>query len=154
MDATCSSSVSEHRAAIPGIIHGSSGSGASLYLEPLSTVEINNEIVAIEQQEREEILRILRQLTEAFRSKPLELRQSIDAATGLDVIQAKVRFAQLVGGVAPTLSTDGRLELRAARHPLLLPGVDRSVWVRNGRRQVGRSRCQSTSSSYRRRRCC
>ena len=113
----------EHRMAIPGIIHGSSGSGASLYLEPLSTVEINNEIVALEQQEREEIHRILRQLTDAFRSKPIELRQAVDAATELDVIQAKVRFAQLVSGEAPTLSTDGRLELRAARHPLLIPGV-------------------------------
>jgi DNA mismatch repair protein MutS2 len=113
----------EHRASIPGIIHGSSGSGASLYLEPLSTVEINNEIVAIEQQEREEVHRILRQLTDSFRSKPVELRQALDAATELDVIQAKVRFAQLVSGVAPTLASDGRLELRAARHPLLIPGV-------------------------------
>jgi DNA mismatch repair protein MutS2 len=113
----------EHRMAIPGIIHGSSGSGASLYLEPLSTVEINNEIVALEQQEREEIHRILRQLTDTFRSKPIELRQAVDAATELDVIQAKVKFAQLISGVAPTLSADGRLELRAARHPLLIPGV-------------------------------
>ena len=113
----------EHRTAIPGIIHGSSGSGASLYLEPLSTVEINNEIVAIEQQEREEVLRILRQLTDSFRAKPIELRQSVDAATELDVIYAKVRFAQLIGGVPATLSSDGRLELRAARHPLLIPGV-------------------------------
>jgi DNA mismatch repair protein MutS2 len=113
----------EHRMAIPGIIHGSSGSGASLYLEPLSTVEINNEIVALEQQEREEIYRILRQLTDMFRSKPVELRQAVDAATELDIIQAKVRFAQLISGVAPTLSADGRLELRAARHPLLIPGV-------------------------------
>src|SRR5262245_39009087 len=55
---------SEHRASIPGIIHGTSGSGASLFLEPLSTVEINNEIVALEQEEREEILRILRALTD------------------------------------------------------------------------------------------
>jgi DNA mismatch repair protein MutS2 len=113
----------EHRTAIPGIIHGSSGSGASLYLEPLSTVEINNEIVALEQQEREEIQRILRQLTDMFRSKPIELRQALDAATELDVIQAKVRFAQLTSGIAPSLSGDGRLELRAARHPLLIPGV-------------------------------
>jgi DNA mismatch repair protein MutS2 len=113
----------EHRASIPGIIHGSSGSGASLYLEPLSTVEINNEIVAIEQQEREEVHRILRHLTDAFRAKPIELRQAVDAATELDIIQAKVRFAQLVSGVAPVLSTDGRLELRGARHPLLIPGV-------------------------------
>ena len=113
----------EHRASIPGIIHGSSGSGASLYLEPLSTVEINNDIVALEQQEREEIHRILRQLTDTFRSKPVELRQAVDAATALDVIQAKVRFAQLTSGVAPTLASDGRLELRGARHPLLIPGV-------------------------------
>jgi DNA mismatch repair protein MutS2 len=113
----------EHRASIPGIIHGSSGSGASLYLEPLSTVEINNEIVALEQQEREEVHRILRHLTDSFRLKPIELRQAVDAATELDVIQAKVRFAQLVSGVAPVLSLDGRLELRGARHPLLIPGV-------------------------------
>jgi DNA mismatch repair protein MutS2 len=113
----------EHRASIPGIIHGSSGSGASLYLEPLSTVEINNEIVALEQQEREEVHRILRQLTDSFRLKPIELRQAVEAAAGLDVIQAKVRFAQLISGVAPVLSTDGRLELRGARHPLLIPAV-------------------------------
>src|SRR4029450_11028180 len=86
-------------------------------------VEINNEIVALEQQERGEIQRILRQLTDTFRSKPVELRQAVDAATELDVIQAKARFAQLISGVAPTLSTDGRLELRAARHPLLIPAV-------------------------------
>jgi DNA mismatch repair protein MutS2 len=113
----------EHRASIPGIIHGSSGSGASLYLEPLSTVEINNDIVALEQQEHEEVHRILRHLTDAFRLKATELRQAVEAATELDVIQAKVRFAQLVSGVAPVLSTDGRLELRGARHPLLIPGV-------------------------------
>ena len=113
----------EHRTAIPGIIHGSSGSGASLYLEPLSTVEINNDIVAIEQQEREEVYRILRALTDGFRSRPVELRQALDAATELDIIQAKARFSQLISGVAPTLSTDGRLELRGARHPLLIPAV-------------------------------
>src|SRR5688572_26531228 len=113
----------EHRSSIPGIIHGSSGSGASLYLEPLSTVEINNEIVALEQQEREEVHRILRHLTDAFRLKPIELRQAVDTAAELDVIQSKVRFAQLIGGTAPLLSTDGRLELRGARHPLLIPGV-------------------------------
>jgi len=113
----------EHRTSIPGIIHGSSGSGASLYLEPLSTVEINNDIVALEQQEGAEVLRVLRQLTDAFRSKPVDLRQNIEAALELDVIQAKVRFSRLISGVAPTLSGDGRLELRAARHPLLIPGV-------------------------------
>lgn len=113
----------EHRTSIPGIIHGSSGSGASLYLEPLSTVEINNEIVALDQQEREEVHRVLRLLTDGFRARPAELRQALDAATELDIIQAKVRFAYLVSGVAPGLSADGRVELRGARHPLLIPAV-------------------------------
>ena len=113
----------ENRTAIPGIIHGSSGSGASLYLEPLSTVEINNEIVALDEQEREEVHRILRLLTDGFRTKPIELRQVLDAATELDIIQAKVAFAHLVSGVAPSISADGRLELRGAKHPLLIPAV-------------------------------
>ncbi len=49
----------ENRTAIPGIVHGSSASGASLFLEPLSTVEINNDIVALEQEEQAEVHRIL-----------------------------------------------------------------------------------------------
>src|SRR5712692_7606309 len=57
----------EHRSSIPGIVHGASTSGASLFLEPLSTVEINNDIVALEEQEREEVRRILRLLTDAYR---------------------------------------------------------------------------------------
>jgi DNA mismatch repair protein MutS2 len=113
----------EHRTAIPGIIHGSSGSGASLFLEPLSTVEINNEIVALEQQEAEEILRILRALTDGFRARPADLHRNLETATELDVIQAKARFAQIVGGIAPVMSSDGRLELRGSRHPLLIPAV-------------------------------
>jgi len=114
---------SEHRASIPGIVHGSSASGASLYLEPLSTVEINNEIVAIEQQEAEEVHRILLALSDAFRRRALDLQRTLAAATELDVIQARARFAEICGGIEPRLATDGRLELRGARHPLLIPGV-------------------------------
>ena len=112
----------EHRSSIPGIIHGSSGSGASLYLEPLSTVEVNNEIVALEEQEAEEIRKILLALTESFRSRALDVQRTIEAATELDVLQAKARLAELVDGVEPAIS-DGRLELRGARHPLLIPSV-------------------------------
>jgi DNA mismatch repair protein MutS2 len=113
---------SEHRSAIPGIVHGSSGTGASLFLEPLSTVEINNDIVALEQQEAEEVRRILLFLSQAFRGRALDLQHTIDAATELDVVQAKARFAQLVGGVQPGLS-HGSFELKGARHPLLIPRV-------------------------------
>ena len=113
----------EHRSAIPGIIHGSSASGASLYLEPLSTVEVNNDIVALEEQEAAEVRRILLQLTDAFRRRAADLQRTLEAATELYVVQAKARFSQLVGGVEPVLSADGGLELRAARHPLLIRAV-------------------------------
>jgi DNA mismatch repair protein MutS2 len=118
---------SEHRAAIPGIVHGSSGSGASLYLEPLSTVEINNDIVALEQQEAEEVRRILLALADALRERAGDLHRTVDAATELDVLQSRARFSLLVDGIQPTLAADGRLELRAARHPLLVPAVRRHL---------------------------
>jgi DNA mismatch repair protein MutS2 len=113
----------EHRTAIPGIVHGSSASGASLYLEPLSTVEINNDIVALEQQEAEEVHRILLALADSFRRRAADLHRTLAAATDADVIQAKSRFATRCGGIEPQLAQDGRLEIRGARHPLLIPAV-------------------------------
>jgi DNA mismatch repair protein MutS2 len=127
---------SEHRAAIPGIVHGSSGSGASLFLEPLSTVEINNDIVALEQQEAEEVRRILLALADALRRRAGDVHRTVAAATELDVLQARARFSTLVDGVQPALASDGRLELRAARHPLLIPAVRRHLG-RDGARGSG-----------------
>jgi DNA mismatch repair protein MutS2 len=113
----------EHRAAIPGIIHGSSTSGATLYLEPLSTVEVNNEIVALEEQESEEVRRILLALSDGFRRRAAALYHTVEAAAELDAIQARAGFSELVGGVEPTLSSDGAMELLGARHPFLMPGI-------------------------------
>jgi DNA mismatch repair protein MutS2 len=113
----------EHRASIPGIIHGASASGASLYLEPLGTVELNNEIVALEEQEAEEVRRILLALTDAFRARALDIQHTVEVATELDAVHARALFSRLVGGVEPIVSTDGGLELRAARHPLLIEAV-------------------------------
>jgi DNA mismatch repair protein MutS2 len=114
---------SEHRASIPGIVHGSSASGASLYLEPLATVDLNNDIVALQEREAEEVHRILLALTDAFRGRREDLQRTLDVATELDVIQAKAQLAEVTRASAPKLSTDGRLELRGARHPLLIAGV-------------------------------
>ena len=113
----------EHRASIPGIVHGTSGSGASLFLEPLQTVEINNDIVALEQEEADEVHRILVLLTDAFRERTEDLESTLDAASDLDAIQAKARFAAVVDGIEPAISTDGSFELRGARHPLLVPAI-------------------------------
>ncbi|HET9268509.1 MAG TPA: Smr/MutS family protein, partial [Vicinamibacterales bacterium] len=109
----------EHRGSIPGIVHGASASGQSLFLEPLGTVEINNDIVELEEQEAAEVRRILLELTDAFRRRPDDLERTFAMATELDTIQARARFSQTTGGVEPMIAPDGAFELRAARHPLL-----------------------------------
>ena len=113
----------EHRSAIPGIVHGGSASGASLFVEPMETVEINNEIVALEEQEAEEVRRILLELTDRFRGRPDDLTRTLNVATELDVIQARARFSLMTDSVEPVVATDGSLELRGARHPLLIGAV-------------------------------
>lgn len=119
----------EHRSAIPGIVHGSSTSGASLFLEPLSTVEINNDIVALEEQEREEVHRILLGLTDAFRQRADDMDRTLEAASQLDVLQARARFSDSIDGIEPALSSDGRFELQAARHPLVKNAVPVAIKV-------------------------
>src|SRR5438874_679237 len=119
----------EHRSGIPGIVHGTSTSGASLFLEPLSTVEINNDIVTLEEQESEEVRRILLALTDAFRARAADLHRTIEAATELDVLQARARFSESIDGVEPALSTDGAFELQAARHPLVKHAVPVTIKV-------------------------
>ena len=119
----------EHRGGIPGIVHGASTSGASLFLEPLSTVEINNDIVALEEQEAEEVRRILLALTDAYRARGGDMHHTIDAATELDVLQARARFSDSVDGIEPALTTDGAFELQAARHPLVKHAVPVTIKV-------------------------
>ncbi|HEY1909566.1 MAG TPA: Smr/MutS family protein [Vicinamibacterales bacterium] len=119
----------EHRDGIPGIVHGTSTSGASLYLEPLSTVEINNDIVALDEQEAEEVRRILLALTDAFRGRATDMTRTIEAAVELDVLQARARFSESIDGIEPALSADGAFELQAARHPLLKAPVPVTIKV-------------------------
>jgi DNA mismatch repair protein MutS2 len=119
----------EQRGAIPGIVHGSSTSGASLFLEPLSTVEINNDIVALQEQEMEEVRRILLALTDTFRARGTDMHRTIEAATDLDILQARARFSESIDGIEPVLSTDGAFELQAARHPLVKHAVPVTIKV-------------------------
>jgi len=120
---------SEHRSGIPGIVHGASTSGASVFLEPLSTVEINNDIVALEEQEAEEIRRILLALTDGFRARAADMHRTIEAATELDLLQARARFSESIDGIEPALSGDGAFELQAARHPLVRGAVPVTIKV-------------------------
>jgi DNA mismatch repair protein MutS2 len=123
----------EHRSAIPGIVHGVSTTGASVFLEPLQTVEINNDIVALEEQEAEEVHRILLALTDAFRERPDDVQRTLDAGTELDMIQACGRLSLMMGGVEPVITDDGTFELRGARHPLMIAAVrERASELRDG----------------------
>ena len=86
-------------------------------------MEINNQIVELEEQEAEEVRRILLALTDQFRQRPDELTRTLDAATELDVIQAMARFSIMTESVEPSIAMDGTFELRGARHPLLIGAV-------------------------------
>lgn len=109
----------EHRGAIPGIIHGSSGSGASLFVEPLPAVEINNDIVSLQDDERREVIRILRELTGRVGSRAAALDETVEVLGALDEAQAKALLARDMDASAPEIVEDARLELLRARHPLL-----------------------------------
>src|SRR5207248_6996196 len=87
--------------------------------EPLSTVEINNDIVALEEQELQEVRRILLALSDADRARAGDLQRAIEAATERDVLQARARYSESIEGVEPALSAAGAFELQAARHPLI-----------------------------------
>lgn len=113
----------EHRDAIPGLVHGSSASGASLYVEPMTTVALNNDVVTLTEREKEEVHRILLELTNAFRRRAEDVETLVGAASDIDDLCAKARLGRRMDARAPELVSDGALEFTGARHPLLIPSV-------------------------------
>ena len=110
----------EHRAGVPGVIHGSSGSGQTLFVEPLALVSDGNELQELQDAEAEEVARILRELSHLVGQHVPELSSALVGAGALDVLVAKRRFASRFDCRRPDVAADGRLELVKARHPLLL----------------------------------
>jgi DNA mismatch repair protein MutS2 len=110
----------EHRGRIPGIIHGASSSGASLFVEPLRVVELNNDIVALVDEEQREIARVLLDMTTRVRERLPELERALKTLARLDVLQARAILARDMRASAPDISQELRIELDQARHPLLL----------------------------------
>jgi DNA mismatch repair protein MutS2 len=103
---------------IEGVVHGASSSGQTLFVEPMETIERNNELVALREQEAQEVHRILQEMTRRLRERSAELDAAADAVTVLDVAFAKGGFAVEFDAVIPTLG-GGRLRLHEARHPVL-----------------------------------
>ena len=119
----------EHRGAIPGIIHGGSGSGASLFVEPMPAVELNNDIVSLQDEERREVVRILGELTSRVGERAEELSRAADILGQLDAVQAMALAGKDMGATEPAVSEDGELELIDARHPLLIPALSERLGV-------------------------
>jgi DNA mismatch repair protein MutS2 len=113
----------EYKSQFPGIVHGASATGATLFIEPLQTVELNNELAALHDREREEVRRILGALTETIRPEREALALAVAILGELDLAGAKARFSEIADGEAPVVSDEVELRLMEARHPLLIPAI-------------------------------
>ncbi len=102
-----------------GFVHDESATGRTVYVEPVEVVELNNELRELEYAERREIVRILTEFTDSVRPDAELIASSGDYLAEVDMLRAKGRWASQNGCVKPILSTDDRLVLKDARHPLL-----------------------------------
>ena len=107
----------DRRELVGGLLHERSGSGQTIFVEPLAVVEDNNALAEAVEEEREEVHRILVALTARFSSRREDLVAAVEVLTELDAYQARAEFSSRVAGVFPDFSD--RLVLRGARHPLL-----------------------------------
>jgi DNA mismatch repair protein MutS2 len=110
----------EHKHHVPGFIHSSSSSGATVFIEPAETLEMNNEIRTLRFAEQREVERILRALTAQVREARAELISSIHALGRLDFIFAKGKYSIEILGSQPVITDHAPLMLLQARHPILL----------------------------------
>ncbi|MBQ8794093.1 MAG: endonuclease MutS2, partial [Clostridia bacterium] len=109
----------EHKGEISGIIHDTSSSGSTLFIEPMSVVEVNNEIRVLKSKEIDEINRILAELSAICAEFADSIKQSYQALVELDLIFAKAKLAYKMGAIMPKINDKGFIYLKRARHPLI-----------------------------------
>jgi len=109
----------EHKNHVPGMVHDQSGSGSTVFIEPMSVVKLNNEIKELELAEAAEIQVILSQLSVTATVYCEMLETDYKLLTELDFILAKARYAESIRANAPAFNTRGYISLKQARHPLL-----------------------------------
>jgi DNA mismatch repair protein MutS2 len=127
----------EHRGSLPGIIHGSSGSGATLFVEPMPAVDLNNDIVSLGEEERREVIRVLRDLTGRVARRGDAIADAMAVMGELDALQAMAQVAREMKAVEPAIAERSLdLELRDARHPLLMSAISERLGIpRRARRE-------------------
>ncbi len=112
---------SEHRANVPGLVHDTSSSGATVFIEPMAVVEANNEIRVLQAKEKEEIERILCELSASCGEFCDSIKSSYACAVELNLIFAKAQYAYSIKASPAVLNDSGVIDLKKARHPLLDP---------------------------------
>jgi DNA mismatch repair protein MutS2 len=109
----------EEKRRVGGVVHGTSSSGATVFVEPLETVPMNNELVELQEREFAEIQRILAEFSDMLRAQKSELSGAAETLSELDLIFAKAEFARAYDCCLPEFLSMPGLELKDARHPLL-----------------------------------
>lgn len=110
---------SDRRAAVRGLVHDTSATGNTLFIEPMAVVELNNKIRELESREQYEIESILKALTEIVATQEAALLTDVEVLTELDFAMAKARYALEINATRPRMNDRGVMVLRKARHPLI-----------------------------------
>ena len=120
-DRYCVPVKADHRGAFGGIVHDTSASGATLFMEPQVVVDLGNEIKELTIKEEQEVQRILRRLTESVARVGTALGVTIETLGEIDFIAARAKLAVVHDAIEPSLNKDGLTRLLSARHPLIDP---------------------------------
>lgn len=111
----------EFRSSVPGLVHDTSASGATVFIEPMGVVEANNDIRILRSKEQAEIERILANLSAEIGAYADSMCKSYDILVQLNLIFAKANLAYKMKATAPILNANGRIKIKKARHPLIDP---------------------------------
>ena len=109
----------EYRNEIPGLVHDSSDSGATVFIEPMSVVNLNNELKELDAKEKAEIEKILFELSSLASGYTDEIKSTDNLVSNLDLVFSKSKYSLKIKGEMPLLNDEGRIVLKKARHPLL-----------------------------------
>ena len=109
----------EYRSQVKGFVHDVSNAGSTLFIEPISIFELNNEINQLRLEEEVEIEKILQQLSSLFYPYIEELKTDMEVIGTLDFIFAKAKYSKAISGITPIINTNKEIHLINARHPLI-----------------------------------
>lgn len=107
------------RRSVPGVVHAASATGQTVFVEPLDTIDLNNRLVQLSEEETAEIARILEELTARVREQQEPLARAADTIAHFDSLFARARFARTYDCVAPEFTESSRLSVQSARNPVL-----------------------------------